>query len=161
MSDRYLGKFTGVVLDNDDPSGIGRLNVQVPEVLSGSTGWCLPALPYAGNGVGLAIVPPVGASVWVEWPAGDLGKPPIWSGAYWTNGNGVAGAGPGTIVLVTPGGHRVELSDDNSSIKMAASGGATLILDGNGITLDNGQGATITLQGSAISLNGESFKVAQ
>jgi uncharacterized protein involved in type VI secretion and phage assembly len=133
----------------------------VPEVLSGSTGWCLPALPYAGDGVGLAIVPPVGASVWVEWPAGDLAKPPVWSGAYWTTGNGITGAGPGTILLVTPGGHRIEVSDDDSSITLGASGGAVITLDGNGITLDNGQGATITLQGSAISLNGESFKVAQ
>jgi uncharacterized protein involved in type VI secretion and phage assembly len=161
MSDRYLGKFSGVVLDNNDPDGLCRINVQVPDVLSGSTGWCLPALPYAGDGVGLALVPPVGASVWVEWPGGDLGRPPVWSGAYWSSGNGVPGAGHGTILLVTPGGHKIEVSDDNSAITLTASGGASISLDSNGITLDNGMGAKLTLQNTTISLNGDSFKVLQ
>jgi uncharacterized protein involved in type VI secretion and phage assembly len=161
MSDRYLGKFSGVVLDNNDPDGLCRINVQVPDVLSGSTGWCLPALPYAGDGVGLALVPPVGASVWVEWPGGDLGRPAVWSGAYWSSGNGVPGAGQGTILLVTPGGHKIEVSDDNSAITLTASGGASISLDSNGITLDNGMGAKLTLQNTTISLNGDSFKVLQ
>ena len=116
MSDRYLGKFAGVVMDNNDPDGLCRIDVSVPSVLTGSTGWCIPALPYAAPGAGLAVVPPVGASVWVEWPDGDLAKPPIWSGAWFTSGNGVQGAGPNTILLVTPGGHKIEISDDSNAI---------------------------------------------
>ena len=30
MSDRYLGKFAGVVVDNDDPDGLCRIDVSVP-----------------------------------------------------------------------------------------------------------------------------------
>ena len=63
MSDRYLGKFAGVVMDNNDPDGLCRIDVSVPSVLTGSTGWCIPALPYAAPGAGLAVVPP--PSDWV------------------------------------------------------------------------------------------------
>src|SRR5436305_6336259 len=33
--------------------------------------------PYAGSGVGLAAVPPVGSLVFVEWSAGDTTRVPI------------------------------------------------------------------------------------
>jgi uncharacterized protein involved in type VI secretion and phage assembly len=160
VTDRYLGKFEGVVVDNDDPLGLCRIDVNVPSVLSDSTGWCQPALPYAGDGVGFAVVPPVGATVWVEWPDGDLGKPPIWSGASWTSGNGVPGAGPNTILLVTPGGHQIAISDDDQTITLTASGGAAITLGPDGILLDNGQGATVELAASTVSLNGQALKVS-
>jgi uncharacterized protein involved in type VI secretion and phage assembly len=160
VSDRYLGKFAGVVLDNDDPDGLCRIDVQVPAVLADSTGWCLPALPFAADGAGLAAVPPVGASVWVEWPDGDLAKPPIWTGAYFTSGNGVPGAGPNTILLVTPGGHKIEISDDSQAITLTASGGASITIGPDGITLDNGQGATIGLSGATVSVNDTSLQVS-
>jgi uncharacterized protein involved in type VI secretion and phage assembly len=160
VTDRYLGKFEGVVMDNDDPLGLCRIDVSVPSVLADSTGWCQPALPYAGDGVGLAVVPPVGATVWVEWPGGDLGKPPIWSGAAWTSGNGVPGAGPNAILLVTPGGHQISVSDDDQTITLAASGGASITLGPDGIVLDNGQGAKIELASSTVSLNGQGLQVS-
>jgi len=160
VTDRYLGKFEGVVVDNDDPLGLCRIDVNVPAVLSHSTGWCQPALPYAGDGVGLAMVPPVGATVWVEWPGGDLGKPPVWSGAAWTRGNGVPGAGPNTILLVTPGGHQISVSDDDETITLTASGGASITLGPDGIVLDNGQGAKIELASSTVSLNGQGLQVS-
>ena len=159
MTDRYLGKFPGVVVDNKDPDKRCRIDVNVPAVMAESTGWCLPALPYAGDGVGMAVVPPVGASVWVEWPDGDLGKPPVWSGAWFTPGKGVPGAGPNTFVIVTPGGHRVEISDDSQAITLTASGGASITIGSDGITLDDGQGGTLALSGGTISMNDDSLQV--
>lgn len=160
MTDRYLGKFEGVVVDNDDPLGLCRIDVSVPSVLRDSTGWCQPALPYAGDGVGLAVVPPVGATVWVEWPGGDLAKAPIWTGAAWTSGSGVPGAGPNTILLITPGGHQISVSDDDQTITLAASGGASITLGPDGIVLDNGQGAKVELASSTVSLNGQGLQVS-
>lgn len=159
MTGSYYGKFHGTVKQNDDPDHRCRIKVEVPDVLPGTTDWCLPALPYVGLRVGWTMVPPVGASVWVEWPDGDLGKTPVWTGGCWPDGTGVDGAGPGTILLVTPKEHRIEISDDNSSITLKAAGGAMISLSGDGITLDNGQGATIILKGGRISLNGNAFQV--
>ncbi len=157
---RYLGPYTGVVVDNDDPDGKCRIKVAVPEVLDGTSGWCTPALPYAGDGCGLAVVPPVGSSVHVQWPGGDLTARPLWIGASWEAGSGVAGAGPETLVVLTPGGHRVELDDDEKSLTLTCSGGPVITLDENGITVDNGQGATLTMKGSSVDINNGALVVS-
>ena len=58
MSDQtYFGKYRGIVTDNDDPNRLGRLRVRVQDVLGDQeSGWALPAVPYAGNGVGLSSI---------------------------------------------------------------------------------------------------------
>jgi hypothetical protein len=80
---RYYGKHRGKVENNLDPFGQGRLQVSVPAVLHGSRlPWAMPCSPYAGPGVGLFMIPPIGAQVWVEFEGGDP-EYPIWSGGFW------------------------------------------------------------------------------
>ena len=159
MSANYVGLIPAVVTDNDDPDGKCRIKVQVPEVLDGDTGWCLPALPYAGDGAGFAAVPPVGTGVFVQWPRGDLSAPPVWSGANYTGGAGVSGAGPNTLILLTPGGHRLELSDDEKALTITCSEGPVVTLDSSGVTIDNGSGAKIVMQGSKVDINDGALEV--
>ena len=161
MSDRFHGKFLGVVVDNDDPKGLSRVRVQVPEIFGDeSTGWALPCSPYAGSGVGLAAVPPVGSLVFVEWPAGDTSRVPIWSGGAWPDGDGVTDAGPDAIVLTTPAGHRVVLRDASGSeaIEVEAASGAKLVLDSNGVVVEFGS-QKIELTRASISINGGALEV--
>jgi hypothetical protein len=151
---RYYGPFAGIVTDNNDPEAKCRIRVQVPEVLTaGDSGWCVPALPYTGDGAGLAAVPPVGTQVWVQWPGGDLSAPPIWSGGSYSGGGGVKGAGPNTVILLTPGGHRVELDDDGTALTITCSQGPVITLDSSGVSIDNGQGATVVMQGGSVNVN--------
>ncbi len=83
---RYYGKYRGMVSNNEDPKKIGRLKANVPEILFGEeTGWALPALPYAGDSMGLYVIPPAGAGVWIEFEAGDVSRP-IWTGCWWSEG---------------------------------------------------------------------------
>lgn len=85
MSD-FFGKYRGQVENNVDPMMLGRVQVSVPAVLGeGSLSWAMPCVPYAGDGVGLFAVPPVGAHVWVEFEGGDPDHP-IWSGCFWAPG---------------------------------------------------------------------------
>jgi hypothetical protein len=152
---RFYGKYPAIVLDNDDPKSIGRLRVQVPEVLAGEkTGWCLPCSPFAGNGVGLFAVPPVGSVVFVEWPAGDVTRIGVWSGAMWTDGGGVKGAGPDVVVIVTPGGHRVELRDTagDAAVEITAASGAKLTMNQAGITLEF-SGQKFAMTQASVSIN--------
>ena len=160
MSENHVGLFTGVVSDNDDPEGKCRIKVEVAEVLQGSTGWCTPAMPYAGDGCGFAMVPPVGTTVLVQWPRGDLSAAPVWSGASYGAGAGVTGAGPDTVIVLTPGGHRLELSDDQTALTITCSEGPVITLDGNGVSIDNGQGATVAMQGSSVDINGGALVVS-
>ena len=80
---QFFGKYRGKVENNIDPMMLGRVQVSVPAVLgSGQLSWAMPCAPFAGPGVGLFTVPPVGANVWVEFEAGDPDYP-IWSGCFW------------------------------------------------------------------------------
>lgn len=160
MTQEYVGLFQGVVTDNDDPEHKCRVRAQVPEVLDGATGWCLPSFPYAGDGCGFAMVPPVGSSVLVQWPRGDLSAPPVWSGANFSGGAAVDGAGPDTVVVLTPGGHRLELSDEQSALTITCSQGPVITLDGNGVKVDNGMGATLAMQGSSVDVNNGALRVS-
>jgi uncharacterized protein involved in type VI secretion and phage assembly len=160
VSEDHVGLYTGVVTDNEDPEGKCRIKAEVREVLSEPTGWCTPSIPYAGDGCGFAMVPPVGATVHVQWPRGDLSAPPVWSGATYAAGEGVEGAGPDTVIVLTPGGHRLELSDDQTALTITCSEGSRITLDGNGITIDNGQGAKLTMEGSSVDINDGALKVS-
>jgi uncharacterized protein involved in type VI secretion and phage assembly len=159
--DRFLGRYVGIVVDNADPKGLCRIKVRVPEVLGEeTTGWCLPSSPYAGSGIGWAAVPPVDSVVFVEWPAGDVGRPPIWCGAAWADGAGVEGAGPDRVLLVTPAGNRVELRDagGEEAVEVSTASGARLTLDAAGVTVGFGS-QEIVITGSSISFNGGAMEI--
>jgi Type VI secretion system/phage-baseplate injector OB domain len=81
--DRFYGKYRGLVVNNQDPLNLGRLQAMVPEVLGEiPSGWAVPCAPYAGTQAGLFAIPPVAAGVWIEFEAGDTSRP-IWVGGWW------------------------------------------------------------------------------
>lgn len=83
QTDRFYGKYRGLVFVNVDPQNQGRLKAIVPEVLGViPSNWCLPCTPYAGTLAGLFTIPMVGAGVWVEFEAGDVNRP-VWTGCWW------------------------------------------------------------------------------
>lgn len=159
MSRLRPGLHVGVVTDNDDPQRRSRVRVRVPHLSDGDVGWCSPCLPAAGGGSGFALVPAVGATVLVQWLHGDLGAPPVWMGASWDGSDPVPGSGPGAVVLVTPGGHRVELSDDDGAVVLTCSSGPVVRLDGDGVRVENGAGAALVLKGSEVEVNGGALVV--
>lgn len=97
---RYFGKYRGLVVDNIDPEHMGRLQVSVASII-GYGAWAMPCVPYAGEGVGMYLMPDVGTGVWVEFEAGDLSFP-VWTGCYWLRGQLPPEAvGPSTKLLRT------------------------------------------------------------
>ncbi len=80
---QFLSKYRGKVTSTQDPLHLGRVQVQVAAVLGeGRSSWAMPCTPYAGNDIGLFMVPPVGTNIWVEFEGGDPDYP-IWSGCFW------------------------------------------------------------------------------
>jgi hypothetical protein len=67
----FIGKYRGVVVDNNDPQQEQRVMVSVPEVDS-SAAWAKAQDPYAA-------LPDVGSEVWVEYDNGDPAYP-RWTG---------------------------------------------------------------------------------
>ena len=79
----FYGKYRGVVTDINDPLKMGRIQARVPDVLGTDvSGWALPSVPFAGDGMGFYALPKVGAGVWIEFEQGDPDYP-IWSGCWW------------------------------------------------------------------------------
>jgi hypothetical protein len=138
-ADRFYGKYRGLVTSTDDPLDRGRVKAQVPEVLGEvETGWALPAAPYAGPDQGLFTIPPVGAGIWVEFEAGHVSRP-IWSGAWWGDGDIPDGAKPAQKVLKSEEGLRVKLDDASKEIVISDA-------DGSNICKIQSQSGTITIQ---------------
>ena len=164
----WYGKFRGSVVDNADPERLGRVRVLVPDVLgSVPSSWAMPCVPVAGPQMGVWIVPPVGAGVWVEFEQGDPDYP-IWVGGWWGTSAEVPGAalaGPtadAVILLQTRGGTGVVLSDvpgPTGGVTLRIAGGAVIEVSQVAITISNGQGASIVLSGPTISFNGGQMTV--
>ena len=85
---QMYGKYRGLVLEVNDPEGLGRIRASLP-ALGVDTGWALPCIPGAGPGSGHLVLPPPGAAVWIEFEAGDVDSP-IWSGGFWQQGEAPA-----------------------------------------------------------------------
>ncbi|HTG60054.1 MAG TPA: phage baseplate assembly protein V [Terriglobia bacterium] len=162
------GKYRGTVINNVDPMQMGRLMVQVPDVSNvlPST-WAMPCAPFAGPQCGHISVPPIGASVWVEFEQGNSDYP-IWSGCFWGSAAEVPSlalaAPPGVqpIVLQTVGQNTLMISDvpgPTGGILLKSTTGAMIAINATGITISNGQGATITLTGPSVAVNIEALVV--
>ncbi len=133
---RHWGKYRGVVTDNADPSSIGRVKAQVPEVFGDTvvTPWATPCAPYTGAGMGLHTIPPVGAGVWIEFEAGDPSRP-IWSGGWWGTSDIPADqtgstAKPPLKILRSESGLMVALDDDAHTLTLSDANGSNLLTIG-------------------------------
>jgi uncharacterized protein involved in type VI secretion and phage assembly len=135
---KWYGKYRGVVTDNQDPSGQGRIKARVPDVLGEvETNWALPCAPYAGDGSGAYLVPAPGTGVWMEFEAGDVNRP-IWSGCCWSGGqtprgpNGAPAAPPLKMVR-SETGLLLTLDDQAQQVTLSdASGSNCLCIDVQG-----------------------------
>lgn len=178
---QFFGKYRGKVEGNVDPMQQGRVQVSCPAVLGdGRMSWALPCVPFAGAGVGLFLLPPVGANIWVEFEGGDPDYP-IWSGCFWGVGevpaapaieqmkllktdavsltlSDVPGAG-GVILEVQPPAVAMPLKLvlDSSGVTIEASPSSVKIAL-SGIELVNGA-ASVKLTPASVSLNNGALEV--
>jgi hypothetical protein len=131
-SDRFFGKYRGLVVNNIDPLQVGRLQAMVPEVLGEiPSGWALPCAPYGGTACGLYAIPPIGAGVWIEFEAGDPSRP-VWAGTWWATGEVPADetgipAQPTTKILRSDFGLIVALDDVKQTITLSDALGVNLM----------------------------------
>ena len=143
VRNRFYGKYRGTVTDIDEATW--RIKAKVPAVLAEQeTGWCMPCVPYAGDGVGFAFLPETGAGVWIEFEGGDLSYP-IWTGCYWRSGEKPPDGGPKIKTIVTASGHKILLDDDTNSITITDANQNSIALDASGIKLESASGGKIEI----------------
>lgn len=164
MSGPHFGKHRGEVQNNLDPLGLGRIQVSVPGLLDTSLAWAMPCLPGAGPNVGIFVMPPIGAKVWVEFERGDLDYP-IWSGGFWGTGETPATMGPTQpMTRIWAGDNfKIEVLDAPGAGSMTISlttpaGEAKMTADATALELKWGS-SSVKLAVDGVSINGANLKV--
>lgn len=157
----FYGKFRGVVSDNRDPLMLGRIRAKVQDVYGeNQSGWALPALPYAGDGVGLFLIPPTDASVWIEFEHGHPDYP-IWSGCFWAQGEVPASPAVAEMKVLKTDVGTITLNDfpGAGGITIETTAGMKIVINTTGIEINNGQNGSIKLMGPKVSVNGGALEV--
>lgn len=161
MTGPMFGKFRGVVSDNRDPLMLGRIRAKVVDVFGDNeSGWAMPSLPYAGKSVGLFLVPPTDAFVWIEFEHGDP-EYPIWSGCFWAQGEVPASPAVAEMKVLKTDLVTVTINDlpGAGGLTIETTQGMKIKISATGIEIDNGMGASIKLSGPQTSVNGGALEV--
>jgi len=173
---KYYGIYRGTVLSNVDPLMQGRITVEVPDVggVTPST-FVNPCVPLAGKQEGTFMVPQIGASVWIQFEAGDPDKP-VWLGGSWPDPAMVPAAAlspvqpPGQAIVFQTTMQQLFMISDAPPVPMMAPvpapappgtggivlrspTGAMIVVNDAGIFINNGKGATVELVGNSVMIN--------
>jgi len=157
----YYGKYRGKVENNLDPYQQGRVQVSCPAVLGeGSQSWAMPSAPYAGNGVGFFMIPPVGANIWVEFEGGDPDYP-IWGGCFWGVGEAPAVPAIADMKVIKTATATITINDllGPGGLTIEWGTGMKVAITATGIEIANGMGASVKLSGPQTSVNNGALEV--
>jgi uncharacterized protein involved in type VI secretion and phage assembly len=157
----FYGKYRGVVSDNRDPLMLGRIRAKVQDIYGDEeSGWAMPSVPYAGSGVGLFLIPPQNASVWIEFEHGDPDYP-IWTGCFWAQGELPATPAIAETKILKTDTATITLSDlpGVGGVTIDTQMGMKIAMDVSGIVISNGQGASVKLQLAQVSINDGALEV--
>ncbi len=166
---RFFGVMVGIVTDNRDPAGLGRVRVRFPWLSEGDAShWARIAVAMAGPGRGLFMLPEVDDEVLVAFEHGRpesayvLGA--LWNGAAKPPQADADAKEQDVQVLRSRSGHTIVLDDTAGAEKLTVSAGG----DAGKIVIDMQQGS-ITVTGDKklvlactgeITIGGDRAKVA-
>ena len=168
---RLPGLAVGVVTDNDDPKGQGRVKVRYPCLSAdNASDWARVISPGNGSNRGLQFVPEVNDEVLVGFEQGDIHHPYIlgglWNGQDAPPGNKSDVISSGKVnqrIIKSRSGHTITLddSDDKPSITILdKTGNNTIKLDSsnNNLTISVDGDVSLKAKGS-ITIEGQSVQV--
>ena len=165
---RLYGVTVGVVTNNQDPAGLGRVKVKFPWLSDqDESHWARVLTPMAGNDRGLYFLPEVDDEVLVAFEHGLVEFPYI-LGALW-NGKDKAPESNADgkndrRTIKSRSGHLIRLDDSNGKekIEIIASGGNNSIVIStadNTITIKADAGITIQSSNGKLKLSGNGVEI--
>jgi uncharacterized protein involved in type VI secretion and phage assembly len=168
---RYPGVVVGIVTNNQDPDGLGRVKVRLPWLTDDDESpWARVASPMAGKQRGFYCLPEVDDEVLVAFEHGRIDHPYI-LGALWNGKDAPPESNSdgknAHRSLTSRSGHVVRLDDTDGQESIvivdktgknqitikAADNSITIAADGD-ITIKSGQGK-LSLSGMGIELNSQ------
>ena len=147
---------TAVVKDNNDPKGLGRVQVQMAwqKDINSHTPWIRMTNPHAGGGKGMYYIPEIGEEVLVGFENNNAEKPYVLGSMY--NGNESSGyntEGNDQKVIQTRSGTKIIMNDAIGSILIEDPSGNTWLMDGKGnIDINAPKNMTLTV-GDNLTIN--------
>lgn len=148
---------SAVVVDNNDPKGMGRIRVQFEwqKARNEKTPWVRIVQSHAGSGKGSYFIPELGEEVLVGFEGRNAEKPVVLGMHY--NGKEVSGfhTSENTIKAIkTRSGHLIQFTEEESIIITDKSGNE-ICLDTKGSNINITAPETITLKAKNIKMIAE------
>lgn len=145
----FYGSYKARVIDNNDPLGLGRLQIHCEQVHGTDTfpdTWAWPITPYGGANFGFWAIPDKGELVWVQF---DHGRPeyPMWSGGWWAQGETTEDMTLGNVVLTVKEGMKIVIDRTNKRVIIFKDEQNSIVMDDNGITIITDKDVKVTAQG--------------
>ena len=159
----------GIVTNNQDPQGMGRVKVRLPTLSdSVESNWARIAAPMAGNDRGVYFLPEIDDEVLVAFERGNPNAPFI-LGMLW-NGQDAPPAGNedgknDVRIIKSRSGHVIRLTDTRDAEKIEIidmSGKSSLVFDTakNLIKIESSQDITLAAPNGTIRLGARSIEIA-
>jgi phage protein D/phage baseplate assembly protein gpV len=163
-----MSVVVGLVLDNQDPNGLGRVKINLPGLSEDETGhWARVASPMAGGGRGMFFLPEKNDEVLVAFEQGDITRPYV-LGALWNGKDKPPESnadGQNNLRLIkSRSGHLVRFDDTAGAEKIEIidkSGENSVTIDtiSNTISIKSAQDVVIEAPRGKISLSARSVEV--
>jgi uncharacterized protein involved in type VI secretion and phage assembly len=167
-SGRIFGPAVGVVTNNQDPDGLGRVKVKFPWLgAEDESHWARVVSPMAGKERGAYFLPEVDDEVLVAFEHGDLRFPYV-LGALWNGKDGPPeknSDGKNSIrVIKSRSGHVIRLADEDGKEKIEIidkSEKNSIVFDtaNNTIAITTDKDITLSAAQGAIKLNAQKIEI--
>jgi uncharacterized protein involved in type VI secretion and phage assembly len=153
----FPGLYSGRVLDVDDATRRGRVQVAVPAVFGGdgpdTAVWARPCFQW-----GHFFAPEVGDELWIGFENGDPSAP-VWLGVWYADGEAPQGTDvtpPARRVIRTPAGHEIALDDSPSApaVEVRDATGSVVRLSASEVKISAAVPLTIEAAGLPVTIRG-------
>jgi uncharacterized protein involved in type VI secretion and phage assembly len=165
---RISGVVVGLVTNNQDPDGLGRVKVKFPWLSDvDESDWARVAAPMAGSSRGFYFLPEVDDEVLVAFEHGDVRFPYV-LGALWngkdsppaTNGDGKNNV----RVIQSRSGHVIKLNDEDGKetveiIDKSQKNSIVIDTAKNTITITSDQDITLSASKGTIKLDAQNVEI--
>jgi uncharacterized protein involved in type VI secretion and phage assembly len=164
---RLAGVAVGIVTNNEDPEGMGRVKVRFPWLSDeDESQWARIAVPMAGDGRGVYFLPEVDDEVLVAFGHGDPRLPYV-VGALW-NGQDAppednADGKNDVRVIRSRSGHQLRFDDSDAGprVEIVDSGGNKIVVDtaADVITISAGKDVSIRAGSGKVRLEATKLEI--
>jgi len=166
--ERFFGVAIGVVTNNKDPDGLGRVKVSLPWMADQvESDWARVVTPMAGPGRGVYFLPEVNDEVLVAFEHGNPGMPFVLGGLW--NGEDRPPAsnsdGKNDLRMVrSRSGNQIRLTDTDGDARIEiidSTGQNTIVIRAkdNSITITSAGDIAISADKGKVKLSGESVEI--